>query len=130
MDRLTGLADPREFAALLPALSARERISLALFDVDDLRALNGQHGHAEVDRLLAHLGSAIGERCGAGEMGAPLGGDEFALSLLEDEPSEVIREVEHIRRRFGASGDVPESWPRRAQSVPRVAARGVDLLTA
>jgi diguanylate cyclase (GGDEF)-like protein len=101
VDRLTGLADRREFGASLPALSAQERISLVLFDVDDLQALNDRYGHAEVDRLLARLGSLIQERCGAGEIGARLGGDESALSLLEDEPTEVIREVEHIRGRFG-----------------------------
>jgi c-di-GMP phosphodiesterase len=101
VDRLTGLADHREFRASLPAVFAQERISLVLFDVDDLRALNDRYGHAEVDRLLARLGSLIQECCGDGEMGARLGGDEFALSLLEDEPAEVIREVEHIRGRFG-----------------------------
>lgn len=100
VDRLTGLADHPEFVASLPALSAQERISLVLIDVDDLRKLNDRYGHAEVDRLLAFLGSVIRERCGAAETGARLGGDEFALSLLEDEPAEVIREVEHIRRRF------------------------------
>jgi diguanylate cyclase (GGDEF)-like protein len=76
-----------------------------LFDVDDLRALNGRYGHVEVDRLLALLGSVIRERCGVGEMSARLGGDEFAMSLLEDEPSEVIREVDHIRGRFGEATD-------------------------
>src|SRR6476661_3326437 len=101
MDRLTGLADHREFSASLPSLSAQEQISLVLFDVDDLGALNDRHGHHHVDRLLARLGSLIQERCGAGEMAARLGGDEFALNLLEDEPTEVIREVEHIRGRFG-----------------------------
>jgi diguanylate cyclase (GGDEF)-like protein len=101
MDRLTGLADYREFSASLPSLSAQERISLVLFDVDDLGALNDRHGHKEIDRLLARLGSLIQERCGAGEMAARLGGDEFALTLLEDESTEVIREVEHIRGRFG-----------------------------
>jgi diguanylate cyclase (GGDEF)-like protein len=101
MDRVTGLATHREFVASLAALSAQEPISLVLFDVDDLHALNDRYGHETVDRLLARLGSLIQERCGAGEMAARLGGDEFALSLLEDEPTEVIREVEHIRGRFG-----------------------------
>lgn len=101
MDRLTGLADAGEFAASLPTLSAQERVSLVLFDVDDLHALNDRYGTEKVDRLLARLGSVIQERCGTAELGARLGGDEFALSLLEDEPAEVIREVERIRARFG-----------------------------
>ena len=101
VDRLTGLADAGEFFASLPALSAQERVSLVLFDVDDLHALNDRYGTEKVDRLLAGLGSVIRERCGAAEMGARLGGDEFALSLLEDEPAEVVREVDRIRERFG-----------------------------
>jgi diguanylate cyclase (GGDEF)-like protein len=101
MDGLTGLANHREFSASLAALSAQAPISLVLFDVDDLRALNDRYGHHHVDRLLARLSALIQERCGAGEMAARLGGDEFALTLLEDEPTEVIREVEHIRARFG-----------------------------
>jgi diguanylate cyclase (GGDEF)-like protein len=101
VDPLTGLANHREFLASLSTLSAQERISLVLFDVDDVRALNDQYGHLAVDGFLARLGSLIQERCGAVEAGARLGGDEFALTLLEDEPTEVIREVEHIRRRFG-----------------------------
>lgn len=100
MDRLTGLADAGEFFASLPALSAQERVSLVLFDVDDLHALNDRYGTERVDRLLARLGSVIRERCGAAETGARFGGDEFALSLLEDEAAEVIREVERIRGRF------------------------------
>lgn len=31
--------------------------------------------------------------------------DVFALALLEDEPAELIREVEHIRARFGEETD-------------------------
>src|SRR4051812_14352208 len=117
VDRLTGLASRCEFVASLPALSAQERFSLVLFDVDDLRALNGRYGHVEVDRLLALLGSVIRERCGVGEMGARHGGDEFAMSLLEDEPSEVIREVDHIRGRFGEARDGAtfERWNLRRQ---------------
>lgn len=101
MDRLTGLADRQEFSASLPTVSAQERSSLVLFDVDDLGALNDRFGPATVDGHLARLGSLIQERCGVGELGARLGGDEFALALLEDEPTEIIREVERIRLRFG-----------------------------
>ena len=102
MDRLTGLADASEFFESLPNLSAQqERLSLVLFDVDDLHLLNERHGTAETDRLLAHLGSVIRERRGPDEIGARIGGDEFALCLLEDDTSEIVREVERIRQLFG-----------------------------
>lgn len=100
MDRLTGLADRGEFARSFPTLFAQERISVALFDVDNLRALNDRDGHKAVDQVLVRLGSLMQERCGAGEMAARVGGDEFALALLEDEPIEVVQEVERIRGRF------------------------------
>jgi diguanylate cyclase (GGDEF)-like protein len=68
--------------------------------MDNLRALNDRDGHKAVDQLLVRLGSLMRERCGAGEMAARVGGDEFALALLEDEPTEVVQEVEQIRGRF------------------------------
>jgi diguanylate cyclase (GGDEF)-like protein len=100
VDRLTGLADRSEFFASLPTLSAQERITLVIFDVDDLRALNGRCGRKEGDRVLTRLGSFIEARCGAREAAARLGGDEFALILLEDDPLEVMGEIEGIRKRF------------------------------
>ena len=105
MDDLTGLLDAREFLGSLPTLASSERVSLVLFDVDDVRVLNEQHGEQRVDQLLAHLGSVIQERCGPGELAARIGGDEFALSLFEDDVNEVVREVEKIRRRFGEESD-------------------------
>jgi diguanylate cyclase (GGDEF)-like protein len=100
VDRLTGLADAREFFASLPALAAQDRLSLVLFDIDNLRSLNNEQGEENVDRLLARLGTLLRERCGSGETAARVGGDEFALSLLENEPTEVVAEVERIRRGF------------------------------
>jgi diguanylate cyclase (GGDEF)-like protein len=101
VDRLTGLTDASEFFELLPDLSAHEQLSLVLFDVDDLRLLNERRGTVEADRLLAHLGSVIRERRGPDEIGARIGGDEFALCLLEDDTTEIVREVERIRQLFG-----------------------------
>jgi diguanylate cyclase (GGDEF)-like protein len=91
MDRLTGLADRGEFARSFPTLFAQERISVALFDVDNLRALNDRDGHKEVDQVLVRLGSLMQERCGAGEMAARVGGDEFALPCSKTNRSRWCR---------------------------------------
>ena len=79
MDDLTGLLDAGEFGKSLAAVAADERVSLVIFDVEDVRVLNERHGEQKVDRLLARLGSVIQERCGPGELAARIGGDEFAL---------------------------------------------------
>jgi diguanylate cyclase (GGDEF)-like protein len=101
MDHLTGLADSSDFFAWLSGLPSDKRTSLVLFDVDDLRLLNERHGVEQLDRMLVRLGSCIRERRANGEVAARVGGDEFALSLPEDDVSETVDEVEGIRRRFG-----------------------------
>lgn len=105
MDRLTGLLDRAEFFESLPTFASDERAVLVFFDVDDLRVLNDRHGHHANDRLLARLGSLIQERCGPGELAARIGGEEFALSLFEEDLNEVVREVERVRRRFAEESD-------------------------
>jgi GGDEF domain-containing protein len=45
------------------------------------------------------------ERCAPAEPAARIGGDEFALCLCGDDVSEVVREVERIRRRFAEESD-------------------------
>jgi len=100
VDSLTGLKDASEFFAALPALSPQDRVHLVLFDVDELAELNERYGIDKVDRLLARFGALVGGRCGAAEICARIGGDEFALCLLEDETSEVVEEVGRIRERF------------------------------
>jgi GGDEF domain-containing protein len=62
VDDLTGLLDAGEFHERLRALASDERVSLVIFDVDNLRVLNERHGEQRVDRLLARLGSGIQER--------------------------------------------------------------------
>jgi diguanylate cyclase (GGDEF)-like protein len=101
MDDLTGLLDGREFSSALANLSADDRTSLVLFDVDQLHALNDQHGVERVDDLLRGLGAVIQERCGSGEVAARIGGEEFAWRLVEEDGNEVRAEVERIRHRFG-----------------------------
>jgi diguanylate cyclase (GGDEF)-like protein len=105
MDALTGLPDRTEFLKSVAALASDERGVLILFDVDDLRILNGRHGHIEVDRQLARLGSVIQKRCGPEELAARVGGDEFALILFEEDLGEVVREVGRIRHHFAEGSD-------------------------
>ncbi len=105
MDPLTGLADVRELSSWLDEHAQTEKVALALFDLDGTAELNERLGLEEVDVLLARLGSLMSGRCAASEVAARIGGELFALGLLEDELEEVMIEVERIRLSFRAASE-------------------------
>jgi diguanylate cyclase (GGDEF)-like protein len=105
VDGLTGLADRRELSTWLAEHADTGKASLALLDVDNLAHLNERHGEHWVNELLAGLGSLLRNRCGRHDVPARVGGDEFALGLLEEDLTLVLEEVEHVRRGFHAFAD-------------------------
>jgi len=85
-DSLTGLCNRRAFVERLGhdlALAQRHRNALTLVyvDVDDFKAVNDAHGHAEGDRVLRTIGEVLRGSVRDADTAARLGGDEFALVL-------------------------------------------------
>jgi diguanylate cyclase (GGDEF)-like protein len=89
-DHLTGLGNNRSFFEDFERETARAKryghyLTLALIDVDDFKAVNDGSGHPHGDAVLA----SVGERLGAmrqGDRAYRIGGDEFAVILVETEP--------------------------------------------
>ncbi|MEU2564713.1 sensor domain-containing diguanylate cyclase [Streptomyces longispororuber] len=98
-DSLTGLANRRAVDVRLDEAVERHRregvvVSLVVCDVNGLKQVNDQLGHAVGDRLLERFGSLL-SLCGAmlpGALAARLGGDEFCL-LSVGPPSDVVVRV-------------------------------------
>lgn len=96
-DPLTGLANRRAVDMRLDEAVERHRadgsvVSLAVCDLNGLKAVNDTHGHAVGDRLLERFGSVL-SRCGAmlpGALSARLGGDEFCLLAVGPTADEVV----------------------------------------
>ncbi|NED92867.1 GGDEF domain-containing protein [Streptomyces sp. SID11233] len=96
-DPLTGLANRRAVDMRLDEAVERHRadgsvVSLAVCDLNGLKAVNDTHGHAVGDRLLERFGSVL-SRCGAmlpGALSARLGGDEFCLLAVGPGADEVV----------------------------------------
>jgi len=86
LDPLTGLGNHRAFQEELSRQieSARRHeypLALALVDLDDLKAVNDEQGHAGGDGLLASMGRLIATAIRTGDRGFRVGGDEFAILL-------------------------------------------------
>jgi diguanylate cyclase (GGDEF)-like protein len=83
-DPLTGLANERTFARILELELARagrqgSEISLAVFDVDGLGAINDRLGHATGDDVLRSVASVLAESVRLVDTVARQGGDEFVV---------------------------------------------------
>ena len=83
-DALTGLANRgcllRALDAQLASRAAGES-ALLFIDVDDLKLINDEFGHAGGDAVLRAVAGVLSESVRRGDMAARLGGDEFAILL-------------------------------------------------
>jgi diguanylate cyclase (GGDEF)-like protein len=86
LDPITGLGNHRAFQEELHRQiesAARHGYSLALaiLDLDDLKGVNDEHGHAGGDQLLGSMGRLLSTASRGVDRGYRIGGDEFALLL-------------------------------------------------
>lgn len=84
-DDLTGLLNRRAFfqaaEELLPARPLGLPTTLALIDLDGLKAVNDSLGHAAGNELLVRAADSMQAAAGPDALVARLGGDEFVIAL-------------------------------------------------
>jgi diguanylate cyclase (GGDEF)-like protein len=79
------------------AVRSHMPLSVLLVDVDNLKRLNDEHGHALGDRALEIVGAVLLETCRSRDVAARLGGDEFAVLLPRTRSSEAKVVADRIR---------------------------------
>lgn len=105
IDALTGLGNHRAFQEeLVRQLEHAGRtganLSLMLIDVDDLKKVNDEHGHAVGDQLLAAVGWTAMATLRRNDRAFRVGGDEFAVIL----PGTDLQTGLAVARRILAAG--------------------------
>jgi diguanylate cyclase (GGDEF)-like protein len=102
-DGVTGLPQRAHFMNLLRhELRQRKRRSLcvAFVDLDGFKSVNDVHGHARGDEVLRTLGEAARDTLRDGDVLARIGGDEFAIMLVDASPAEAAAALGRLRARF------------------------------
>jgi diguanylate cyclase (GGDEF)-like protein len=103
-DPLTHLLNRRGFAMaseqVFASLARHGRpVTLALLDLDYLKAYNDQNGHQAGDELLCWVGRRLSASVRPGDAVARLGGDEFAVLL----PETPVADAEQVLGRLSAT---------------------------
>jgi diguanylate cyclase (GGDEF)-like protein len=100
LDPLTGIGNRRFFELRASAVLDQENCiaSLLLIDTDHFKQVNDSLGHATGDRLLERIASILAREAvlSAGYC-ARIGGDEFAILLIECHPREALELAERVR---------------------------------
>jgi diguanylate cyclase (GGDEF)-like protein len=100
-DGLTGLANRRSWdeqlaRAVAHAERTHETLSVAVCDVDGLKAINDRRGHAAGDELLRDIAEHWRAEARAADFIARIGGDEFAIMLPGADESGAHDVVERL----------------------------------
>lgn len=112
-DPLTSIPNRRAWdQAVVQILGQRTdgapKICIAMFDVDQLKPVNDQHGHAAGDRVLVETAASLRSALRQSDFVARLGGDEFGVLLKVPNRSTAAAVVERVRqtacRRLGRLG--------------------------
>jgi diguanylate cyclase (GGDEF)-like protein len=110
-DPLTGLYNRRGFRDLAVQTIARahanrQPISLVLCDIDHFKRINDDHGHAVGDQTLIHVGRRLLAGMRADDLVGRIGGEEFAMLVLDHRGYEAAQTMDRIRADVGGGLEV------------------------
>jgi diguanylate cyclase (GGDEF)-like protein len=113
-DPLTGLANHRAVHERLGvevqwALRNRERLSVAMLDLDGFKQVNDLVGHEEGDRVLARVARLLQASAREDDTLGRLGGDEFAWVLPRASGREALGVLDRARHAIADDDEIPSS---------------------
>jgi len=101
-DHLTGLANRRRFERQLEREVSRtlrfgHPFSLLMIDIDNFKNLNDSFGHAAGDEAIRRISKVLREGTRGIDLAARIGGEEFAVLLVETELQGGFDVAERLR---------------------------------
>jgi len=98
-DLLTGVYNRNFFESELSRLQLSRLfpIGIVIVDMNNLKATNDRFGHAAGDELIRLVANALQKSFRAGDVIARIGGDEFAVVLVQTDESGMHAAVERLR---------------------------------
>jgi diguanylate cyclase (GGDEF)-like protein len=107
-DQLTGLKNRREFERLIAdewqrCARFQRAFALVVCDIDHFKKVNDTYGHAAGDIVLRHVASLLGGQLRTVDHLARVGGEEFAIIMVETNREEAILTIQRLLVLLGES---------------------------
>ena len=132
-DPLTQLLNHQAFTDDLEAELDRARryergLTLVAFDLDRFKLINDTYGHQEGDRVLREIARVVSESVRGSDLAGRMGGDEFAVALVESDLDAGELFVERLETGVAAA-ELPAEFTLSAgcANFPSDAETSVDL---
>jgi diguanylate cyclase (GGDEF)-like protein len=102
-DTLTGLANRRylmqHFPRLLSSPQANQGLAIMIIDLDALKPINDQHGHAAGDELIVEVARTLRQAIRPDDVLVRWGGDEFVIVAHAQHVEHATMLAERVRER-------------------------------
>jgi diguanylate cyclase (GGDEF)-like protein len=107
-DSLTGLVNRRELERQLSqelgrAARYQRPLALLMIDIDDLKMVNDEFGHAAGDEVLCAFAEAAKSGIRSSEAAGRMGGDEFSIILPESDAQQATAVADRLIHDFPAA---------------------------
>lgn len=114
-DFLTGVANSRHFFEMLNYEIMRSQrhqypFTVVYLDLDNFKAVNDQYGHSVGDELLRKVGSTLRHGVRGEDIVARMGGDEFAMLLIQADFNTAAGILERLHKQL-LQGMQERDWP-------------------
>lgn len=116
VDPLTGIANRRAFLQEAKRLTERHGgdarpVAVLLLDVDHFKSVNDRFGHAIGDRTLEVFADAARNSLRTGDTIGRLGGEEFAVILVDASQEQAVAAAERLRESFAKAAQDVDGRP-------------------
>jgi diguanylate cyclase (GGDEF)-like protein len=103
-DTLTGLANRRYLMEQFPRLIAERKgssgLAIMIIDLDALKPINDQHGHAAGDEVIVEIAKTLRQAIRPNDVLARWGGDEFVVVAQAQHVEHACMLAERVRERI------------------------------
>ena len=111
-DSLVPVANRRAFVRELGrSVALAERYgtaaSVLYFDINGMKAINDQHGHAAGDAALKHVGEILTNSVRESDVVGRLGGDEFGVILVQTDTGRAVEKADSLANAIATN---PLEW--------------------